>query len=100
MCGGSFLIVNNVAALKRYQDSLHLGWLIFCRIAWDIRGTKTQAGGKWGQSVGVCASSLCPGYKKWAFNGGPNVGVGSFPSVFKFLFYFIFFTTVFLGKLL
>lgn len=37
MCGGSFLIVNNVAALKRYWDRLLLGWLIALRIAWEIR---------------------------------------------------------------
>lgn len=33
MCGGSLLIVNNVAALKRYQDRLLLGWLMVLRIA-------------------------------------------------------------------
>lgn len=61
MCGGSFLIVNNVAALKRYQDSFLLWWLIVIRIEGGLREPETQGGRAWGPQVpiGICASRQC-----------------------------------------
>lgn len=44
MCGGSFLIVSNVAALKKYQDSFLLWWLIVIRIEGGLKGAETQGG--------------------------------------------------------
>lgn len=61
MCGGSFLIVNNVAALKRYQDRLLLGWLIAPELH-EIRRRNTR---RWW--AGVPASSQCCRYRRKLF---------------------------------
>lgn len=68
MCDGSFLIVSNVAALKRYQDSFPLSWLMGVRIAWGVREAGTRGGGPGHlartHAYGAYASRQCPATEK------------------------------------